>query len=564
MSLSINQGDYILYQDASVGNPTSRTWNFPGGTPTGSVASNPIVRYLSPSSLGFNAKLTVTKGAISSSKEETNIISVSPENISVSLSSNATSTVNMGTTVTYTAAGSTGNLAYYSWTLAGVAGFTGTNQTQSTNLLSWVDLTGSESGAEYSTYTSTSSVVFNSVLGNTSSSNTNVTYSKNGGFEPYNYLMSGFTAGTNYYNVTDTGASLGTFGMAGAGNAYLVDTNYASYLPIDNTQFRAQGETTTYWSSSQDIEFSANFSGMFQGQYIASNSAFNALGVTQTGWGSLTRYTQGNYMIPGDLGTYFSNVFYFADTNSYAKGLLTSRYWTVNQVESLIFNEASIGYQSSRALELSIGLGRYPVAYSVGLDGAAGASGGKGGACLPSSQFTGLPSVELYLTIKFSNSGSIDMIDPGQDIIVPVIISSGGSPGNSPDGNLVVMQDTTSGLGSGVATLINDALISAGYDSNIVASASPDYAWAYDWGTYDVNAFNGLKISIIDRGTGPYIVAVDLTDNGPWTPYAFPGVPVSPGTSNWISFNSDRVANPYQMRYTSEDTPVRGWYFGNF
>jgi hypothetical protein len=125
------------------------------------------------------------------------------------------------------------------------------------------------------------------------------------------------------------------------------------------------------------------------------------------------------------------------------------------------------------------------------------------------------------------------------------------------------MQDTTSGLGDGVATIINAALVSAGYDSNIVASASPDYAWAYNSGTYDVNAFNGLKISIIDRGTGPYIVAVDLTDNGPWPPYAFPGVPVSPGTSNWISFNSDRIANPYQMRYTNEDIPVRGWYFGN-
>jgi hypothetical protein len=467
----------------------------------------------------------------------------------------------MGTSVTYTAAGSTGNLSYYSWNLAGLTGFTGTSQTQSTALYSWINLTGSESGAAYSTYTSTSSVVFNSVLGNTSSSSTNVTYSKNGGFEPYNYLIDLFTVGTNYYYVANTGIQLSAFGMAGSGNAYSVNTNYASYSPIDNTQFRAQGETTTYWSSSQDIEFSPSFGGRFEGQYIASASAFNALGVTQTGWGSKSRYTQGNYMIPGDLGTYFSNVFYFADTNAYAKSLVTSRYWRGNQVQNLIFNEASIGYQSSRALELNISTAA-PAAYVIGLDGASGLSGGKGGACLPSSQFIGLPSIELYLTIKFSVNGSIDGIDPGMDVFVPVMISSGGSPGNSPDGKLVVMQDT--GGGPGVATLINDALTSAGYNYNIVASASPDYAWAYDLGTYDPNAFNGLKISIIDRGSsGPFIAAVDLSDNGPWNPYTYPGTPFPPGTTNWISFNTQRVANPYQIRDTQADTPVRGWYFGN-
>jgi hypothetical protein len=228
-----------------------------------------------------------------------------------------------------------------------------------------------------------------------------------------------------------------------------------------------------------------------------------------------------------------------------------------------IFNEASIGYQSSRALELNISGLAVPAAYGAGLDGATGMSGGKGGACLPSSQFTSSSSIELYLTIKFSNTGTINTIDPGQDVVISVVISSGGSTGNSPDGNLVVMQDTTTGSMNGVATIINNAITSAGYASNIVASASSDYAWASNLGTYDPNAFNGLKISIIDRGTGPYIVAVDLTDNGPWPPYAFPGVPVSPGTSNWISFNSDRIANPYQMRYTNEDIPVRGWYFGN-
>lgn len=560
MSISINQGDYVLYQDISVGNPTTRSWNFPGGTPTGSTGLNPIIRYLSPSGSGFNAKLTVTKAVVSSTKEESNIIVVLPENISVALSTNVTtSPVHMGTTVIYTVAGATGNLSYYAWNIAGLAGFTGTSQTQSSTLYSWIDLTGSELGAPYSTYTSTSSVVFNSVLDNTSSSNTNVTYSKNGGFEPYNYLSDAYTLGVSYYNVIDTGIPLGSFGMAGSGDAYLVDTNYAAVLPINNTQFRAQGESTTYWSSSQDIEFLPALSGGFFGQYIASQSAFQALGVAPTGWESLSRYTQGNYMIPNDLLDYFFGVFYFADTAGYGKNLTNIRYWTRPQVEALIFNEVSIGYQSSRALEISTGVA--PVAYVAGLDGTTGAGTGLGGACLPSALLSPslFPVIEIYLTLKFSPTGSIDQIDPGLDVVINVLISSG--PGNTPDGLLVVAQDTPGGLG--IASLINDAIMTAGYSSYVVASASPDYAWNYDSGTYNTSAFNGLKIAIIDRGlTAPFLVAVDLSDNGPWS-FAAPAFPDIPGVMNWLAFNTNRVANPFQVNKPNYTEPVRGWFFGN-
>jgi PKD repeat protein len=114
MSISITQGDYVLYQDTSLGNATGRVWNFPGGTPTGATAANPVVRYLSPSNTGFGAKLTITKGAINSIKNETNIIIVTPENISVALTSNvpAGTTIPMGTSVTYTAVVSTASLSY--------------------------------------------------------------------------------------------------------------------------------------------------------------------------------------------------------------------------------------------------------------------------------------------------------------------------------------------------------------------------------------------------------------------------------------------------------------------
>jgi len=572
MSISITQGDYVLYQDTSSGNATGRAWNFPGGTPTGATAANPVVRYLSPSNTGFGAKLTITKGAINSIKNETNIIIVTPENISVALTSNvsAGTTIPMGTSVTYTAVGSTASLSYYTWTLAGVAGFTGTNPNESTSILSWLDLTGSDSGATYSTYTSTSSVIFNSFLGNTASSNTNVTYSKNGGYEPYNYLIDAYTIGANYYYISNTGVDTVTVGMSGVGNIFLVNTNYISSLPINNTQFRAQGESVIYSSSSQDIAFLPGLYGHYPGQYVASLTAFQFLGVTPNGWELLSRYMVGNYMIPGDLAVYFSNVFYFADVFAYGKSMITNRYWTNALVDSLIFNETSFGYQSSRALELSIASGNAPTAYKIGLDGAGGASGGLGGACLPAAAFAASPTVELNLTIKFSGSGSIDTIDPLLDVVVNVIVSDlsiNGGQGNSPDTQLVFMQDTPGG--TGVATAINNALIASGYDSNIVASASPDYAWASGLPgplSYDVNTFNGLKIAIIDRGSSPpYITAVDLSDNGPWLAASgYPGVPNPIGSinTNWISFNTDRIANPYQLNATSDPQPKRGWEFG--
>ena len=571
MSISISQGDYILYQDISEGSPTGRIWDFPGGTPTGATATNPIVRYSSPSNTGFSAKLTVSIGSISSSNEKSNIIVVAPENISMTMTSNQTAVVPMGKGVTYTAVGSTASAAYYTWNVAGLGtpGITTANNQLGAIIYNWLTLTGSESGATYSTYVSTSSAVLTSFLGNTTSSSVTVTYSKNGLFEPYNYLASPFTLGLIYYLVADTGIPLTALGMSGSGNAYSVNTVTAipSPRPINNTQFRAQGEITSYWSSSQDITMPSSLNyGLFTGQYIASSLAFNALGVTgATGWQSLTRYTQGNYMLPGDLGTYFNKIFYFADIQGYGKSLIDNRYWTSTQVSSLIFNEFSIGYQSSKALEVAFYSGEYPVAYESELDGAGGASGGYGGACLPSASYVS-GTVKLYLTVRFSTGfPCINNIESGYDITVEVTISDAGGVGNSPDGTLIFMQDT--GAGSGVASLINAALVSNGnlLENNIVASASPDYAWMYNIGLVDPNTFNGLKISIIDNdwgGSGLFIAAVDLSDNGPWAGRR--GVPTTAtiGKTNWISFNTNRIANPYQIANPGSTGPVRGWYFG--
>ena len=87
----------------------------------------------------------------------------------------------------------------------------------------------------------------------------------------------------------------------------------------------------------------------------------------------------------------------------------------------------------------------------------------------------------------------------------------------------------------------------------------------YNIGLVDPNTFNGLKISIIDNdwvGSGLFIAAVDLSDNGPWAGRR--GVPTTAtiGKTNWISFNTNRIANPYQIANPGSTGPVRGWYFG--
>lgn len=566
MSVTITQGDYIYYQDTSTGGPTSRQWSFPGGTPTGATATNPLIQYLSPSTPGFDATLTAIKALpggsnLTSTKTEANIIKVNSENLSVTLTATP-STSRMSSPIVYGASGPTGNVAYYSWSLAGTAGFTGTNNNQSLNIYSWLALTGSELGATYDSYTTASSVTATSMLSNTATSSVNVTYTKNGPAENYNYNDDQYTPNTGYYTASIvSGVTTNALSMSGSGYVISVDTKLpdGSY-PIDNQYFRAHSELLVFRSPSMDILYSSQY-GYIPGQFIASLFPFQVLGVSQNGWENETRYTLGNYMFPGDISTYFDFVFYFADVLNVVRDLSGNRSWSTSQMES-IFNDYSVASQSSRALEV-LGTSIKPAAFNLNLDGSANT--GPGGACLPSGQRAG-GDVILTLTIEFGNS--ISTIVPAWNVDIGVTISSGGQPGNSDNGELVFAEDYGTGPNpSGIATLINDQLTTAGYDAYIQAEASPDYAWLKGAGLYNTNQFQGLKISIINRGpTGPnsaYIARVTVLDNGPWAPdFTYSAFPASPGQSSWLAFNTNYVANPWQVNNTTDPVPRMGWYFG--
>jgi len=576
MSITIIQGDYVYYQDTTSGGPNGWTWNFSGGSPTGSTAQNPLVRYLSPSTPGFDTSLSASKTipggiTLTSSKTEANIIKVDPENINVSLSATP-STVRMSQNIVYAASGPTGNIAYYTWALAGTGGYTGTNATQSLRIDNWLQLTGSESGATYSTYTSSSSVTSTSILSNTASSSVNVTYSKNGPAEDYNYADGPYTDNVGYYTASvllDGGGSpiiTTTLSMPGAGYVMTVNTTSPiSTYPINNQYFRAHLELVVFRSCSMDTVYSSQY-GYIPGQHVASFFALQTCGATFTGWEGKTRYTIGNYMLPGDLSLYFGNRFYFADTSNVIRNIANTRGWSYDNLQSIIFNDYAVASQSSRALEIDYSSGVKPVAFNLNLDG--GSNIGPGGACLPSGQLAGA-DVLIILTIEFGG-GSMSSINPSWNVDIPVMISPGGSPGHSTNGELVYVEDYGSPgpLYDGIATLINNELIAQGYDGNIIAEASPAYAWMGNSGLYDSNTFQGLKISIIDNGpTGPnmgFITRITMSDTGPFTVLGSTdsAFPTTPGQSSWLSFYTNYVANPWQIYNTAEPRPARGWYFG--
>lgn len=66
-------GTPVQFTDLSTGNITSRTWSFPGGTPSSSTIANPLVTYSTPGV--YNVSLTVTDGVTNSSKTIPNYIS---------------------------------------------------------------------------------------------------------------------------------------------------------------------------------------------------------------------------------------------------------------------------------------------------------------------------------------------------------------------------------------------------------------------------------------------------------------------------------------------------------
>jgi PKD repeat protein len=75
-------GATVQFSDLSTGAVGSRTWSFPGGTPSTSTAVNPTVVYNTVGS--FNVSLTVSDGVTTNTSSQTNYISTAGEQIPLS------------------------------------------------------------------------------------------------------------------------------------------------------------------------------------------------------------------------------------------------------------------------------------------------------------------------------------------------------------------------------------------------------------------------------------------------------------------------------------------------
>jgi PKD repeat protein len=73
---TVEEGQSVQFTDLSTNNPTSWSWDFPGGSPSSSTVSNPIVTYNTAGS--YDVTLTVTNSAGPNSKTEPAYITVTP------------------------------------------------------------------------------------------------------------------------------------------------------------------------------------------------------------------------------------------------------------------------------------------------------------------------------------------------------------------------------------------------------------------------------------------------------------------------------------------------------
>jgi PKD repeat protein len=115
---TIYVGDNVTFTDLSTNSPTSWSWTFNGGTPSGSTQQNPTITYNTAGT--YTVSLTATNSAGSDTETKTNYITVEeiPVNPPVSAFSASTTTINIGGSVTFTDQ-STNNPTAWSWTFEG-------------------------------------------------------------------------------------------------------------------------------------------------------------------------------------------------------------------------------------------------------------------------------------------------------------------------------------------------------------------------------------------------------------------------------------------------------------
>ena len=595
IQIGVNQGDTVYYFDQSVGSIASRDWFFPGGTPTGGTAFGPAIQYNSVNSFGYNASLLVTDAAgVTAAASKSNIIVVYPEvaNPSITISSPP---LYMGPVITYGVAGSTGSgFVSYSWNIPGVGATSGSALANVYKQYDdWYALSGTYVGLPGAAYTASVTLSVTTAVGNTFNTSTNATYYKYGPVEEVDYNQATYPYGISgpYYVPTVISANSGGIGLGGSSVVISIDQSMVAGWV--NSYFHSTTENCYYWANTDDLEYTdGTVFGPIQFKTIFSGAALTLAGATYIANPTIDL---GNYITPGALSALLNNVFYITDYP--VGGRITTaktggRQWSNSAIEKYLSNTYYLSNSSKFIENGGISSGNLPNYNLATVDdsvnyGTYNLNGGYGatahGPCVPTSTFfqtvhgiSGI-TVDMLVQITCENNPS--------GYQYAVTLSSPGGTGNSPDLNLVSVQDNS--RGDGIATILNKATDLIGGPTKltdfILFEASPYYA-PYEGGgytlgkQYDAVNFNGLRVSVMNpevNGTGTildgdYIKTITLTWGPDWNsaivgnglfgqdrPLASNPGPASPEWISWLG-----VKETMSIPADSHVAYFRGWKIG--
>ena len=494
--LGITQGETVYFYDTSTGDVVSHSWSFDGGTPSTSTDQNVYVTFNSSNISGFSVSLSVTDSAgITATVTKNDIISVSPETITSSFTFTSSSRL-MSQSQTYTSgATASSGISNYSWSIPGLGTTSGTNLSSVSHTEdNWYNVAGTYAGAPNSSVLTTSSLTVTSNASNTSTSNNSVTYYKMGPSEQY--ALDGIGLSGPYYDVSYVGNS-GSLGLGGSSLVFLLDQDpYGPTGIFINDYFHSNNEVFYFIPNTTDLGTSST-PAPIRTKAVIIKSAWDIGGLS---YSANSEFSSGNYILPGGSSDVLLNQICITDYTTTSpntlSNLITSRGWTNADVVELLKNtyytsssskyiENTSNYLTSRFLNSSsVGgynwRGGYTPSYALV------------GVLIPASIFFdnfygGGIDVSARITVYNQSSSAIGSIN--------IVFSGGGDKGNSPDGFIITTQDTSYQTQTGIASLIQSAILSSVFVENFLVESGSVFT-PYRSATEDT--FPGMRISIID------------------------------------------------------------------
>jgi PKD repeat protein len=272
-------GTQVTFSNSSTNSPTSYTWSFPGGNPSTSTQTNPVVSYAN--SGNYTVSLVATNAVGSDSEVKTNYISVSAGlNLSITSTPAPCSGINTGTAAV-NASGGAGNYTY-SWTGSNSSSATAVGLAPGNYTVTVSDAVGCSSSTSINVV---SNVNVNVQLSVTDSSAQNGSSSiqsiVSGGSLPYTYSWNAgatssdlllLSTGTYTLTVTDANGCNGT-ATAAIGGVSIRNPEWLSFVSLYPNPTNGQLNLDLTLQAKKDIQLQV-FNALGQVMYAKTISNF--------------------------------------------------------------------------------------------------------------------------------------------------------------------------------------------------------------------------------------------------------------------------------------------------